>query len=240
MGDSIHGHKPLERFQVYCWTIHLYMYSGEITVEGKPYPIKFGYMGINPPSAETEYRFFEKKCRHIYGHFECSPGKNQKTVLIPVMMDISKYFTEMNSSMERMFKNFTVNKLRAEVQLWDILFELASISLLQQKKSNRQSPVVHNAMSLIERKLSEPVYARDIAKEVGYSPNHLNRLFKEIAGNPLKEYIIKRKMERASHLLKNSNISVKEIAWQCGIPDLQSFNKTIRKYFGKSPRAFRE
>ena len=47
------------------------------------------------------------------------------------------------------------------------------------------------------------------------------------------------KLNRACHLLAHSSLAIKSIAIETGIPDLQYFNKLIRKTTELSPRAYR-
>jgi hypothetical protein len=35
MGFATHGKQKFEHYQIYCWTLHLYFYSGNITVDGR-------------------------------------------------------------------------------------------------------------------------------------------------------------------------------------------------------------
>jgi transcriptional regulator GlxA family with amidase domain len=46
-------------------------------------------------------------------------------------------------------------------------------------------------------------------------------------------------MERAEYFLRKTALPVKGIAAECGVTDLQHFNKLVRRFFGKSPRAIR-
>lgn len=49
-----------------------------------------------------------------------------------------------------------------------------------------------------------------------------------------------RKTEQALHLLRESELDIKSIAIECGLPDMQQFNKLVRGATGVSPRACRQ
>jgi transcriptional regulator GlxA family with amidase domain len=53
-------------------------------------------------------------------------------------------------------------------------------------------------------------------------------------------HLLRRRATRAQHLLLTTNLPVKVIAAEVGVPDLQEFNKLIRRHCGHSPRAVRE
>jgi transcriptional regulator GlxA family with amidase domain len=78
-----------------------------------------------------------------------------------------------------------------------------------------------------------------LAHEVGISHNHLTRLFRAATDQTVVEAIARRRMERARHLLQFSNMPVKEIAVQVGMPDLQHFNKAVRRHLGGAPTKVR-
>ena len=49
-----------------------------------------------------------------------------------------------------------------------------------------------------------------------------------------------KRVAQATHLLINSNMPIRVIATMAGIPDLQHFNKFIRKHCGMAPTRYRE
>jgi AraC-like DNA-binding protein len=51
--------------------------------------------------------------------------------------------------------------------------------------------------------------------------------------------LIARRMAHAQKLLKESNLSVNEVAECCGFSDLQMFSKAFKKYTGNSPSTFK-
>ena len=47
-------------------------------------------------------------------------------------------------------------------------------------------------------------------------------------------------MEHALFLLNSTNMQIQTIAQYCGIPDVNYFTKTFKKYIGKTPKEYRE
>lgn len=62
---------------------------------------------------------------------------------------------------------------------------------------------------------------------------------KEITGLGIMEYVTGKKMAIAEELLKNSNLSIADIALRVGYPDNQYFSKVFKQNFDVTPRAFR-
>jgi AraC-like DNA-binding protein len=236
------GHHDNEKelfFQIKSWTLHLYFYGGNIRVNGADFPIRFGHLGINPPEAETLYRFDEPVCRHLYAHFEIPENRDPASFRrVPVMHDINPSFDAYNSRMDDMVKLYHRDRFRAEIILWELLLRLAESA--STSTTDARPSVVEAAMDHIERNLSQFLPAASVAEAVGLSQNHLNRLFHAHLGKTLKDYIRDLRMEKAAYYLTATRLPIKAAAGECGIPDLQHFNKTVRRVFGKSPKKLRE
>jgi len=79
----------------------------------------------------------------------------------------------------------------------------------------------------------------DVAREVRLSTTHLRRLFEAECESSVKEFIQARRLERVRHLLEHSTLSVKAIANEVGMSDLQQFNKLVRRHLGDAPSRLR-
>jgi AraC-like DNA-binding protein len=79
-----------------------------------------------------------------------------------------------------------------------------------------------------------------LASVAGLSRAHFSRSFASMTGLPPAEYVQQRRMRRAARLLTaNREMSIKEIAALCGMPENNYFSKVFRKAYGISPTEFR-
>ncbi|MFE6840344.1 helix-turn-helix domain-containing protein [Streptomyces sp. NPDC057705] len=80
----------------------------------------------------------------------------------------------------------------------------------------------------------------EVAQAAGVSHHHLIRLVRRETGGTVAAYILRRPMERARHLLRESTLAIPVIAPAVGMPDLQqAFDKACRRRFpkpGRGPR----
>jgi AraC-like DNA-binding protein len=241
MGFATFGRFPEESFQITPWTLHLYFYRATLCANGVDFPIRYGYMGINPSNAETHYRFEEPVCRHIYVHFEVEASlKTDLLRPIPSMCDINNNFDHFSYPMNEMLKHFYNDRLRSEVILWDLLYRLVDLAEKSLEPVGRRHPALNTALEYVATNLSQYLPAASVASAAGISQNHLNRLFKANLGKTIKEYINDLRMEKAAYFLTSTRTATKNIAWECGIPDLQHFNKTVRRCFGAPPTEIRK
>jgi AraC-like DNA-binding protein len=76
---------------------------------------------------------------------------------------------------------------------------------------------------------------KEIAAHCSMSEYYFFRRFKEVYKKTPYQYITEQKMHLAKYLLKGSNCSVSEIALRCNFPDVFTFSKAFKKFYGVSP-----
>jgi transcriptional regulator GlxA family with amidase domain len=79
-----------------------------------------------------------------------------------------------------------------------------------------------------------------LARVSGVSEAHFARSFKDAFGVPPHRYLLTRRLERAKTLLRDTSLSVTEIAFQTGWSSLGTFGRTFRDVTGESPIELRE
>lgn len=92
----------------------------------------------------------------------------------------------------------------------------------------------------IDNHLDDDLSLEKVAALGAYSPFHFHRIFKLITGETLQNYIIRKKIEKSAlYLALRKNVDIKEIYMELGFANHSVFNKTFKKYYGKSPSEFR-
>ncbi|MCB9764606.1 MAG: helix-turn-helix transcriptional regulator [Alphaproteobacteria bacterium] len=80
---------------------------------------------------------------------------------------------------------------------------------------------------------------RRLARVSGVSEAHFARTFKEAFGVPPHRYLLTRRIERATALLRDTDLPVTEIAFATGWRSLGTFGRTFRAVTGENPSALR-
>jgi len=78
-----------------------------------------------------------------------------------------------------------------------------------------------------------------LAKASGVSQAHFARSFKEAFGVPPHRYLLTRRIERATALLRDTDLPVTDIAFQTGWQSLGTFGRIFRDITGESPSTMR-
>ena len=93
---------------------------------------------------------------------------------------------------------------------------------------------------IIEMIQAEPLCRiTDLAREFNLSHSHLEHIFKKQTGVPLGQLLAEQRLHRAAHLLRHTNMRIKEIAQTIGYEHTSSFVRAFERHFAKAPRLYR-
>jgi AraC family transcriptional regulator len=93
--------------------------------------------------------------------------------------------------------------------------------------------------AFIDSNLHRPIYIRHLSALAQRSPAHFCRKFKLAVGEPPHAYLVRRRLERACHLMVTSASSLSEIALSAGFSDQAHLCRLFRQAFGQSPAIWR-
>ena len=79
----------------------------------------------------------------------------------------------------------------------------------------------------------------DLARRVGVSPRHLNRLFQSTLGIAVQQFLIRTRVQAAASAIRETDHTLADIGDQFGFCDQSAFTKQFRKHLGITPAAYR-
>ncbi|NVK41940.1 MAG: GlxA family transcriptional regulator [Oceanospirillaceae bacterium] len=97
-------------------------------------------------------------------------------------------------------------------------------------------PKLVEVVALMEANLEEAIELDELASYVGLSRRQLERLFQKYLQCSPSRYYLKLRLTRARQLLKQTSMSIIEVASACGFVSTPHFSKCYREHIGIPPR----
>lgn len=125
--------------------------------------------------------------------------------------------------------------------LRDLLDELLyGLMKRDESERNRQRVEVRLALRLIHERLNQPLTLSAVSEEIGMRDHYFSLIFREEMGESFNEYVTRKRIEKAMHLLKTTTLKVYEVAAEVGIPNYRYFAILFRKWTGMTPKDVRK
>jgi len=99
---------------------------------------------------------------------------------------------------------------------------------------------VGNVIGALENDFSKEWTLDELTAIAHMSRSNLMRVFRKATGQTPIEYLLRLRIQKTMELLRNTDLSITEIAMEVGFNDSNYFTRQFRKIVGKSPSKFRE
>ena len=104
-----------------------------------------------------------------------------------------------------------------------------------QSRNGMRNPHLTKAIARMQEHIEDPISPSIIAEELGISTRQLERLFGRYLNTSPKKYFMELRLERARHLLLQTEMSVTEIACACGFEATGHFTRVYKGAYGVTP-----
>lgn len=94
-------------------------------------------------------------------------------------------------------------------------------------------------LQYIKEHAAEKISLNDIALKFHFNYHYLSSYFSSHFNETFPDYLNRIRIEQSVKLLKNSTMSISEVAESCGYSDISYFSKVFKKIIGKTPTQFR-
>jgi AraC family transcriptional regulator len=96
------------------------------------------------------------------------------------------------------------------------------------------------ARDYLEANFLRPLSLAEIAATAGVHRVHLSREFRRYFSITVGEFLRRKRIEHACHMVSTSNTPLSEIAMACSFSDQSHFSATFRRQVGVTPARFRQ
>lgn len=112
-------------------------------------------------------------------------------------------------------------------------------SILDDKHISSLHPCVSRTISYVHNNYSNAIYIDDICDELNINKCYFCILFKKETGYTFTQFLTLMRIERSKRFLKNSSLSLMEIALNVGFSNQCYYSTTFKKITGKTPSEYR-
>jgi transcriptional regulator GlxA family with amidase domain len=102
-----------------------------------------------------------------------------------------------------------------------------------------RTSLLEDAIAIVEVEYASDLALDDIARRVASSRRQLQRAYAEIGDTTFREHLAAVRMQRASELLADRALTVREVAHRVGYRQPAQFAKAFRRHHGVAPSDFR-
>ncbi len=133
-------------------------------------------------------------------------------------------------------------ELKAKKALMDIYLTIAEKDLFESDLLPARTPQknILSAIEYIHTNFSRKIYIDHLAELTGYSTAYFESFFKAYMGKTPSEYIVLYRLDTAKRLLAETDMSVTEIAQNCGFANVSYFIRSFRRAYRTTPYGYRK
>lgn len=107
------------------------------------------------------------------------------------------------------------------------------------KGSDTGAGYMQQVLSHIEQNYREPLTRAAVANHFNLSTAHFSRLFKTATGITFTGYLARLRLDKACSALRQTDLNVTDIAYNCGFESVRTFNRVFLNYLGCRPSDLR-
>ena len=211
------------------------------------YQMKEGDFAIMFPDLIHHYQVFgEEKCRAIYLYADSNlsasflPTLQQQSPKCPVIAkkSVDQDITyALNSLLRQRYGKKDPILQQAFIQI--ILARSIPQFEMVEKSTIGSDDVVYQTVSYIATNFREPLSLTDMAKDLGFSPYTLSRVFSGTFHRNFNQYLNEVRLEYARSLLLYTNQSITDVYENAGFESQRTFNRVFLEKYRMSPREYR-
>jgi serine phosphatase RsbU (regulator of sigma subunit) len=99
---------------------------------------------------------------------------------------------------------------------------------------------VRRVTELVHEKIEDELSLDEMAQSAGLSTGYFSQMFRKSTGETPHHFLLRHRIERAKHMLRDADTRVLDVAVACGFKTQQHFARVFRKMCGVSPTEYRQ
>lgn len=140
---------------------------------------------------------------------------------------------------ESLFNDLKNIESRGEARNYIHQYLFGILEETEQQKLNRTPVILDKAVKYIQANYDQGITLEDVAFEIGFSTYYFGKMFKKTFKSSFTDYLANVRITQAKLLLKDPNLTVKDITYRIGFMDPNYFTRVFKKSEGMTPTEYR-
>ena len=157
--------------------------------------------------------------------------------------DVEAIFTAMYNEFRRKPEGYRIYIKSSLLQLLMIFSRNTSSDKILPESNeyvDEAHKIVSNAMVYINNNFREHISLDFLAEKFFISPSYFSKIFREISGNTFTDYLNGIRIKEAQRLIRETNLSIAQIAKKTGFNSSTHFGRIFKSYTGLSPLSYKK
>ncbi|MCH5156632.1 MAG: helix-turn-helix domain-containing protein [Clostridiales bacterium] len=253
--QPIHWHEEMEIIKVQSGI-------GEVSVDGVKYTAEAGDIIILRPFVMhainrlgnnemiADVIVFNLRLLETGGADVCTlkyfaPLLNEKHSVPCIVRPTDSWYHPFDQSMTSILMSDSTKEgaeLDIKANLYWMFYHIYNNRLMNVKQNlaeDRRLYTVRKALEYIRAEYMNEITIEKLSKHCGYSEFYTMKLFKQLTGVSVVDYVNNYRLTVAGRQLRDTQDDVATIAYQVGYNNVSYFNRQFKKQYGMTPRQFR-
>lgn len=204
-------------------------------------PADHSWSGWDEGDPTASYLLLTVGKKSIEDHFENAPGTDLKRLTPTLGFEDPLIQYAARSIASEIGTRDPLSGMTVENHIRTIFVRLLRLSGQEQHyvKGGLSSSVLKRLLDMIDARFNGSLSVAELAQEAGLSEHFLSKAFRQSTGLPPHAFIIRKRVERASDMLRHSKDSITEIAYACGFSSPSHLAAAFRRVTGTTPKQHR-
>ncbi len=234
--------------------------NGKMYIDGAEYDIKAGHaifinseelhVGVKTDEETAEF-FAVVFAPEMFGNFGEDvimnkyvwPVMNRKVKFPRVYTGSAVWQRNVQNLLESIHEAHDFAEEGFELKIKSLLMQIWQICFTQSEQgignSDRTIEDMKKVFLYIKEEYASPLSLEDMASKVNMSREYFCRRFSELMHMTPFEYLLRVRVENSCRLLQGTDMTIGEIATECGFNSFSYFAKIFKRFIGCTPREYR-
>lgn len=167
--------------------------------------------------------------------------------LIGLEMSILKHLKELEGDVDRFVQH--VQHMAGDItginsypafQQYGVILSLNALKALQEQRKQKEFSTIFQVEQYVNQEFRNKLQLQELAQKFHMNANYLGQAFKQQTGKTFREYLNDKRIEEAKRLLRQSNMSITDVAVHSGYLSADYFISQFKRMTGTAPSQYRK